>query len=76
MKTQMERKLKHGYQFFCVNVHKLQELQKFITLFDMDGEVKFSRSFFDRFSNDIHKLLKEHGVHHTIDLLSKSALVS
>ncbi len=45
-------------------------------LFEMDGEVKFSKSFFDRFSNDIHKLLQEHGVHHTIDLLSKSALVS
>jgi hypothetical protein len=53
-----------------------QEWPKFITLFEMDGEVKFSRSYIDRFSNDIHKLFQEHGVHHTIDLLSKSAFVA
>ncbi len=75
MKTQMERKLKHGYEFFCVNVHKRYDSAQ-NTLFEMDGEVKFKRGFFDRFSNVIHKLLQEHGVHYTIDLFSKSVLVS
>ncbi len=76
-KTKMERELKHGYEFFRVNVHKSYKSgQSLLHYLRWMGKSSSQRSFFDIFSNDIHKLLQEHGVHHTIDLLSKSALVS